>query len=81
MKLVCLFSSLQNIRAQLEELDTQTQCIDDHVTRLEGVTPSGEDEVHVNTHPHQGFIQREGLEFSPPLENLKICIVSFITRA
>ena len=58
MKLVCLFLSVQNIRAQLEELDTQTQCIDDHVTRLEGVTPSGEDEVH--THPHQGFIQREG---------------------
>lgn len=41
----------QDIRAQLEELDFQTQCIDDHVGRMEGVNPSGDDEVYTPPTP------------------------------
>lgn len=44
VKLQELEKEQKDIRAQLEELDFQTQCIDDHVGRMEGVNPSGDDE-------------------------------------
>ena len=37
----------QDLKAQLEELDVQTQSIDSHVSSLASATPSGEDEVHM----------------------------------
>ena len=40
---------LQDLKAQLEELDVETQSIDSHVSSLVSATPSGEDEVRIYT--------------------------------